>query len=522
MRLAYRMVVSDGNKAYPLDTYSKIAKIKVGEVENDVVLGLKRDGYGYIDGGPEGFKQYLVTYSIPDDAAVRKLKSDEARVSVATVRAVEELHAVDSILPDVLEGRILPAVIALHERLTYDQLFKATDNGRIDRANTQVRGPALEVESAQDSTYYFFNVKSFPSTTGLRHKGYIRFFKPRMANPDQYQALEKLDVMVDCVCPDFRYRWAWSLKQRQSSLVGPQSLNQAHNRAPRITNPTNKISLCKHLASCKDYIYGARANFPQGDSEPNILNKLTRYATKRWLDIGGAMAQGRAREAAYSASVQATRRSADRPEPRPVQLPTRPGEPVTGADAASSYLEQLEERAIAQNVAVAAAEAFPAVSVQGSATTPSTAATTNTTANPTNTAESIVFKTNTTAIMPKINPLKLIEEVIEDETEALDAAEAEDTSIALPPPGGPADAPADEGSEALDILRDIRDGIQTLVSVEAGDEEGEEKPEDEKPEGEEDEEDGADDYGVDFAPEEEGGEGGDDSEGSDREYSFEK
>lgn len=920
------MVVSDGNKAYPLDSYSKIAKIKVGEVENDVVLGLKRDGYGYIDGGPEAFKQYLVTYSIPDDAHVRKLKSDEARVSVAKVRAVDELRPIDNILPDVLESGIRLPAISLQERLTFDQLFKLTDNGRIDRANTQVRGPALEVESAQDSAYYFFNVKSFPSTTGLRHRGYIRFFKPRMANPNQYQALEKLDVMVDCTCfgpdtpvmmadgtfkaiadvrvgdrvfthtgriqrvistqsrqvradekvfemrvegfpqpmvvtgehpvytlrgnneclcgcgkslvnsgsrsknravtpdyvlgrkyhrghyrsgdklpdksagvfewtevaklrdqewflspwlahgtdaadvdfarlvgyyaaegcipnerghavrltfnlnetdtlvadvlricaklgylasakkanpcknrpvtnwvnvtirdagfrafvitnvgqgskdkrlssalmswntealwnlylgatlgdgwidpkgrvtymsssvslaqqfycilgklqvqrsirvhqnygpngevlygvgtvrgastervmrrlrpylrdkdlftasdkevrrleyarnegelrglrkcapsdyagtvydltveddhsyvacgiavhncQDYRYRFAWANKQRQSGIVGPQSLNQAHNRAPRITNPSAKPSLCKHLASCKDYIYGAQANFPQGDSEPNILNKLTRYATKRWLDIGGAMAQGRAREAAYKAAVQTARRTADRPEARPTQLPLRAGEVSAEVTDAGSFLEQLEERAIAQNEAVAAAEALPAVTPQGSATTPAAGVAPPI---PSNTAESVVFTKNTKAIMrSNINPLKLIEEVIEDETEALDAAEAEDTSIALPPPGGPAGDPADEGSEALDILRDIRDGIQTLVSVEAGDEEGEEEPKEEDADKDKDKdgEEDADSFGVDFAPESDGPAGDDEGgEGEDRDYSFGK
>lgn len=133
-------------------------------------------------------------------------------------------------------------MIQLQERLSFDKLFRISDPKRVYRSFT-VKGPPLEIDSYQDTVYYIFNFKSNPSTTGLRHRGYIKFFKPVGKNP-QDVPLQHLDCLVDCMCPDYRYRWAWSNKQRQSSVVGPKSLNQAWNRAPKITNPTNKPGLC--------------------------------------------------------------------------------------------------------------------------------------------------------------------------------------------------------------------------------------------------------------------------------------
>jgi len=467
-KIAYRIIVREGDRAFPLDSYAKTAKFKPGETENNVMLGLSKASYSYIEGGPDRYEQLLVTYKVPEDASMVK-KGNEVKVSKAVVRSVETLSPADVFLPEVLSTPMRPPVIL--ERLTFHQLFQATDSGRVDRANTQVRGPALEVESVQDSNYYYFNMKSFPSTTGLRHKGYIRFFKPRNASPRTYQPLEKQEVIVDCMCPDYKFRFAWANKQRQSGLVGPQSLNKAWNRAPRITNPTGRPSLCKHLAACKDYIYGARANYPGEAGTANVLNKLTRYATKRWLDISGAMAQGRERERAYRAGVATLRRTGERPEPRPVQLPTRAGETSAGLTESGSFLQQLEQNAVQQNAEITAAEAQAvapepvdvdaAAPVTVPATTPAPAVEEPDDENSQNTNENRVFNNNNTDTMPT---LSLIEEVISDEelaTPAGDGADATELSVALPPPDeSPETSP--EGSEALSLLRDIRDGIQQL------------------------------------------------------------
>ena len=120
----------------------------------------------------------------------------------------------------------------LHERLTFDKMLAYSEPKRIARAAT-VRQPTMQVETHGDGISYFFNCKSYPSTTGNRQKGYIRFFRPK--NPST--PLERVECEVDCSCLDYRYRWAWAVKQRGSSRVGPTSVNKAWNKAPRITNP---------------------------------------------------------------------------------------------------------------------------------------------------------------------------------------------------------------------------------------------------------------------------------------------
>lgn len=147
------------------------------------------------------------------------------------------------------------------ERLTFDQLFSVSEPKRVLRSKT-VRGPPLDVDAKKDGVFYNFNFKSFPSTTGKRQKGYIKFFKPKKKIP-----LEKVECLVDCTCPDYRYRWAWTNKQRGSSVVGAKSMNQAFNRAPKITNPKGKSGLCKHLLALRDFIYGEYENFDGEDIE---------------------------------------------------------------------------------------------------------------------------------------------------------------------------------------------------------------------------------------------------------------
>lgn len=184
----------------------------------------------------------------------------------------------------------------LQERLTFDKLFRISEPKRVYRSFT-VRGPPLEIDSYQDVVYYTFNFKSNPSTTGLRHRGYVKFFKPLHKNPKNVP-LQHLDCLVDCSCPDYRYKWAWANKQRQSGVVGPQSLNQAWNKAPRKTNPKGAPGLCKHILATRQYIYGLLSSFP-GDTPDTAhkLDQLTKFATKRWTDFEGQMRAAREKEA---------------------------------------------------------------------------------------------------------------------------------------------------------------------------------------------------------------------------------
>ena len=129
----------------------------------------------------------------------------------------------------------------LAETMTFDQLFRYSEPGRVKRSGT-VRGPPLEITGGSDAMYHAFNFKSYPSTTGLRHHGYIKFIKPELMRPNT--PLQHIPCQVDCSCPDLKFRFAFSNMQRGAGRIGPQSLNKCINRAPRITNPANIPGLC--------------------------------------------------------------------------------------------------------------------------------------------------------------------------------------------------------------------------------------------------------------------------------------
>lgn len=224
--------------------------------------------------------------------------------------------------------------VFLIERLTFDRLFRISEPKRVYRSFT-VRGPPLEIDTYQDVVYYIFNFKANPSTTGLRHRGYVKFFKPLNKNPKNVP-LQHLECLVDCTCPDFRYRWAWANKQRQSSVVGPQSLNQAWNRAPRKTNPKGAPGLCKHILATRQHIYGLLSSFP-GD-EPDTaykLDRLTKYATKRWTDFEGQLAAAKAKEQEIRRrrELRNTGQLPDQTIPPPVDREEEPQEPGIDAPA---------------------------------------------------------------------------------------------------------------------------------------------------------------------------------------------
>lgn len=214
------------------------------------------------------------------------------------------------------------------ERMTFDQLVRYSEPKRVVRALT-VRGPPLKIDANEDSEYWAFNFKAFPSTTGLRHHGFIKFLKPRSPRP-----LERYDCVVDCDCQDYRYRWAWANKQRQASKVGPGSMNGALNRAPRSTNPTNRPGLCKHLIALKEFIYGNTSKmFGEGPDDGKMLSKMVNYANKKWLNMPQELERARERDRQAAAARAARNRGLPRPViPAPEEGPEELEIPDDGAE----------------------------------------------------------------------------------------------------------------------------------------------------------------------------------------------
>ena len=403
--------------------------------------------------------------------------------------------------------------IRLCERLTFDKLFRISDPKRVYRSFT-VHGPPLEIDSYQDTAYYCFNFKSDPSTTGLRHRGYVKFFKPKKKNPSEVP-LQHLECLVDCECPDFRYRWAWANKQRGSSVVGDRSLNQALNRAPRKTNPTGAPGLCKHILAARQYIYGLLSEF-SGD-EPDTaekLNKLTKHAIKRWSDFGGAMRAARERERVFNANRQARNIGAKLPVPAQVLTPKpakpeQPAQPelaLTGkpeVDDPTSAAPSIPAPPVTPTDPVSAVEPVspeavtPAISPASSSYTqpkdknskrvlgnrvvkgmlpgaqPGTWESVSKLKN-----DSVVSATGTQFMSQLTEAVKLIEELEVEEKEfqespdaaLLDQATGPEALDALPEPTEPPISDAaigadTEGETALGLLRQSRDLLAQLVSA---------------------------------------------------------
>lgn len=213
----------------------------------------------------------------------------------------------------------------LCEALSFSQLFNLSEPKRVVRSKT-VKGPPLDIRAFDDAQYHIFNFKSNPSTTGLRHHGYIKLNRPKKSEP-----LTEIPCLVDCTCQDYRYRWAWTNKQRGAGKVGPGSINQALNKAPRITNPTNRPGLCKHILALKDYLQGIMWDIPlTGITTPDdVLSRLVSYANNRWTNLPQQMSAARARDARFAAAKASSR--AGQPQPNPEELPNIPAteEPVS-------------------------------------------------------------------------------------------------------------------------------------------------------------------------------------------------
>jgi len=212
---------------------------------------------------------------------------------------------------------MMPARTLLQELMSFNDLYRVSDPKRVVRSLT-VRGPPLQVDAYANALYYGFNFKANPSTTGLRHHGYVKFKKPRHGPVP----LSQVPIEVDCDCPDYKFRFAWANKQKGASRVGPNSVNQAINRAPRITNPLGQPGLCKHILAVKDYIEGQMSgdsfigNEPDGDTS-NMLKKIVDRSKKIWIDYDGTMRQARDREQQLSRARQARNQGQQPPPPPP-------------------------------------------------------------------------------------------------------------------------------------------------------------------------------------------------------------
>ncbi len=140
----------------------------------------------------------------------------------------------------------------LTERMSFRDLFNASDPARIERSDdVRVISKPMDVDSIDQTETWIFSYKSYPSTTGYRWKGNIKFFKENISGQE---SASDIDCMVDCECFDYRYRYAYANAKQDASTIGPNSLNRCINSPPIKMNPGENPGLCKHLLALGEYL----------------------------------------------------------------------------------------------------------------------------------------------------------------------------------------------------------------------------------------------------------------------------
>lgn len=142
----------------------------------------------------------------------------------------------------------------LTERMSFRDLYSTSTPDRVDRSKS-VRSKSLRVTSMDGQEAWTFSYKSSPSTTGHRWHGYVRFLKD---NVEQAASAADLDCMVDCDCPDYRYRFAYNNAKEEAGAIGPNSWNQNNGQPPRPREQGGVgdygTGMCKHLISIGEYL----------------------------------------------------------------------------------------------------------------------------------------------------------------------------------------------------------------------------------------------------------------------------
>jgi len=136
----------------------------------------------------------------------------------------------------------------LNEDMTFNDLLKFADQGRIDRAaHVKTRSVPVTMEDGQES--WNFRYKSNPSVTDEPFQGSITFAKE--VGNDSNAA--DLPCKVDCSCPDFKYRFAYNDTAKNASQTGQDSLNKCNGARPQPAYDYGE-GLCKHLIALGSYL----------------------------------------------------------------------------------------------------------------------------------------------------------------------------------------------------------------------------------------------------------------------------
>lgn len=164
----------------------------------------------------------------------------------------------------------------LVEKMSYEDLMRVSDPARKDRAS-RIPAKSLVAKSVSDREAWKFSYKTprDENTTGLRHQGFIYFYKEEMTPGDNAM---KIPCSVDCSCPDYRFRFSYANKQQDAGENGPNSLNRGLNYPSSINRGPG---LCKHLIALKEFLRTNIEGEPVPSSDPTEPPKQSPIAVPK-------------------------------------------------------------------------------------------------------------------------------------------------------------------------------------------------------------------------------------------------
>jgi len=174
-------------------------------------------------------------------------------------------------------SKILKTILT--ERMSFRALLAGSEHGRKERGRQDVNARPMRVTTMDGQEAWTFRYKSDPSTTGNPWHGYIQFFKEDVSEKD---SAEDLDCMVDCDCPDYRYRYAYNNAQADAGRIGKApdwrfgNQNNGRKWRPRSQGGVGDygVGLCKHLCALSEFLKTSISpEAPEPDDVPPVPEK---------------------------------------------------------------------------------------------------------------------------------------------------------------------------------------------------------------------------------------------------------
>lgn len=182
----------------------------------------------------------------------------------------------------------------LTETMTFQQLMDTggtnipyvlePTSDRVKRSGT-VNARSLRVMATDTGEAWTFRYKSNPSSTGQPWHGFIQFFKENVGE-DSDKSASEYECMVDCDCPDYRYRFAYNNARSGAGTTGRQSgtgwkyHNTNNGAAPKSVADGGVgdygPGLCKHLCALGKFLetkVSSKAPDPKDKVPPTAQKK---------------------------------------------------------------------------------------------------------------------------------------------------------------------------------------------------------------------------------------------------------